>query len=337
MARLSLSDRFRPRIAALAFHRTREENHGDHEQAHELAPMSGRMFDPGRHGFGEKLIGWVADNQGAALFDPTQPAPWTKQITGVTNANPAVYASASHGFSAGDIVLVGGVTGNLSVNQLGRVASPTTNTFQMVTLEGAGIPIAGSGAYTGGGWAVNLTQATFVSDVIVGNGRVGTDAEPLLGRTDIGGVLSASNWIWSAVTAGYVGQLAWAIIFYDAAGGSDGTNRLVAINDGKLQVVCNTTANGGDLKVLVEPLIAGIPSSTTVWFSNGQSATLTLAANQGDRLLTVSALGGAIPAGHQADVIATIAGLPFMPNGGNVNFTVPVLWFPGLPTALMAL
>jgi hypothetical protein len=294
------------------------------------------MFDPGRHGFGEKLIGWVADGQGAALFDPTQPAIWTKEITNVTNANPAVYSAAANGFSNGDIVLVGGVGGNLSANQLGRATAVTAGTFQMLTLEGAGIAVAGSGAYTSGGWAVNLTQATFVADVIVGNGRVGTDAL-IPGRTDVGGVFSSNNFLWAAVTPGYLGQLAWAIVFYDLAGGTDATNRLVAINDGKLQVICNTTANGGDVVIFVEPLIAGIPSGTTCWFSNGQSATLTAPALQGDRRLTVAALGGAIPAGHQADVTATIAGLPFAPNGSNVDFSVPVLWFPGLPTAIMAL
>jgi len=207
----------------------------------------------------------------------------------------------------------------------------------MLTLEGAGMNVAGSAAYTAGGWAVDLTQATFVSDIIVGNGRVGVDSGPLAGTTDIGGVLSANNFSWLAVSPGYAGQLAAAIIFYDAAGGSDGTNRLIAINDGKLQVVCNTTANGGDVVVRVEPLIAGIPNNSTLWFSNGQSATLTVAANQGDRSITVAALGGAIPAGHQADVIATVAGLPFAPNGGNISFTVPILWYPGLPTAIMAI
>jgi len=294
------------------------------------------MFDEGRHGFGERLIGWVADAQAAALFDPTQPATWTREITSVTNANPAVYASAAHGFSNGDIVLTGGILGNFSCNQLGRSTAVTPNTFQMLTLEGAGLNVAGSGAYTGGGWAVNLTQATFVSDVIVGNGRVGADAL-LAGRTDVGGVFSSNNFLWAAVTPGYPGQLAWGIIFYDASGGSDATNRLVAINDGKLQAICNTTANGGDVQIFVEPLIAGIPNGSTLWFSNGQSATLTGAALQGDRKLNVIALGGAIPAGHQADVTATIAGLPFMPNGSNVDFAVPILWYPGLPTAIMAL
>jgi len=298
--------------------------------------MSGRMFDLGRYGFGEKMLGWVANNQSAALFDPTQPAPFTKEITNVTNANPAVYTSAAHGAANGDIILVGGVLGNLSVNQLGRATAVTTNTFQMLTLEGAGMNVAGSGAYVSGGYMINLTQAEFVSDVIVGNGRVGTDAS-ITSRTDVGGVFSSANFTWTTVSPDYPGQLVAAIIFYDAAGGSDATNRLVAINDGKLQVVCNTNANSSDTVVLVEPLVAGIPSGTQIWFSNGQSATTTAAALQGDRTLTVSALSGAIPAGHQADVTATAAGLPFLPSGGNVNFTVPVLWYPGLPTAIMAL
>ena len=68
------------------------------------------------------------------------------------------------------------ILGNLSANQLGRVTAAATNTFQLVTLDGSGIAVAGSGVYTSGGWAVNITQPQFVADIIVGNCRVGSDA-----------------------------------------------------------------------------------------------------------------------------------------------------------------
>ena len=54
-----------------------------------------------------------------------------KTITGITQANPAVVTSNSHGFTNGDEVEISGVVGMTQVNgKRFTVAGVTTNTFQ---------------------------------------------------------------------------------------------------------------------------------------------------------------------------------------------------------------
>jgi hypothetical protein len=73
-------------------------------------------------------------------------------ITGVTQANPGVVTSASHGYSNGDEVYISGVGGMTELN--GRnylVANATTNTFTLQDLFGNDIDTTGFTAYTSGG------------------------------------------------------------------------------------------------------------------------------------------------------------------------------------------
>jgi hypothetical protein len=291
--------------------------------------MSSRLFDKGRDAYLEKLIGWTADTQKAMLLDMTVAGTWLKQITNVTNANPAVYTSTAHGFSNNDIVVVLGVKGNLSTNQIGRVASAAANTFQLVTLQ-QGLAVAGSGAYTSGGSAINLTQAQFVTDIL--GGRIGADVS-LAGTSSTAGIANASNWTWTAVT----GNPAQAVILYDAAGGSDATNRLVCYLDGQISVVVDKAVASTDTSIIIEPAKAGIPNGTVLTFSNGQALTVNATVSQGDRAITILSAGGAVPAGHTAETYATQAGLPVTPNGGNINFVVGTIYAPNLPTGLFML
>jgi hypothetical protein len=75
-----------------------------------------------------------------------------KTITGITQANPAVVTSASHGFSNGDEVYISGVVGMTQVNGLKFiVAGATANTFQLT-----GINSTGYTAYSSGGTAARV-------------------------------------------------------------------------------------------------------------------------------------------------------------------------------------
>ncbi len=67
-----------------------------------------------------------------------------KAITGATNATPIQITSAGHGYVAGDIVAIAGVTGNTAANGSWSIGTITANTF---TLTGS----AGNGAYVNGG------------------------------------------------------------------------------------------------------------------------------------------------------------------------------------------
>lgn len=78
----------------------------------------------------------------------------TKNITGITKANPAVVTSAAHGYLDGDEVYITGVVGMTELN--GRrfiVAGKTTDTYQLRDEDSSDYT-----AYTSGG----TTQATFV-------------------------------------------------------------------------------------------------------------------------------------------------------------------------------
>lgn len=68
-------------------------------------------------------------------------------ITGITQANPAVVTSNSHGLDNGDFVMLASVVGMEEVNdELFVVDNVTNNTFELV-----GIDSTGYGAYASGG------------------------------------------------------------------------------------------------------------------------------------------------------------------------------------------
>ena len=70
-----------------------------------------------------------------------------KAITGITQANPAVVTSSSHGFSNGQTVVIDSVVGMTEVNNLAfTVANATTNTFEL-----SGVDSSAYTAYTSGG------------------------------------------------------------------------------------------------------------------------------------------------------------------------------------------
>jgi hypothetical protein len=76
-----------------------------------------------------------------------------KNITGITQANPAVVTSNAHGLSNGEYVYIAGVLGMTQINSatsgtLYRVTGVAANTFEL-----AGVDSTGYGAYTGGGTA----------------------------------------------------------------------------------------------------------------------------------------------------------------------------------------
>ncbi len=295
------------------------------------------LFDKGRDGFNTKALSWTGDTQKAILIDATASTGNSlKLITAVTNANPAVYTSASHGFSNNDVLVCGGIGGNLSTNQSGLATAVATNTFDLNTLEG--LAVQGSGAYTSGGYAVDLTLAQFVVDIL--GTRIGTDPT-VSGTTSSRGVANATSPVtWTTVPAGNPGQF---ICFYDAAGGSDATNKLIAFQDGKVRVVVDKAVIATDTTIVVEPLKAqlwdGSTGSAPVFhWSDGHSSTLNAAANQGDRSVTItSQAAGGVALGSTADMSDFGGGLPVTPSGGNISFNIGTIYAPTNPTGIYKL
>jgi hypothetical protein len=84
-----------------------------------------------------------------------------KTITGITQANPGVVTSATHGFANGDTVVISGVVGMTQVNgKRFTVASVATNTFQLKDIDGANVNTTSYTAYSSGGIANRVYTLT---------------------------------------------------------------------------------------------------------------------------------------------------------------------------------
>lgn len=83
-------------------------------------------------------------------------------ITGITQANPAVVTATSHGYSNGDQVYISGVSGMTEVNgKWYKIANQTTNTFELTTQEtGSNVDSSGYTAYSSGGTSEKVYEIT---------------------------------------------------------------------------------------------------------------------------------------------------------------------------------
>ena len=98
--------------------------------------------------FGENYIRFFKD--GGILTEAT------KTITGITQANPAVVTSSSHGYSNGDRVFITGVVGMVELNNREfTVANKTTNTFEL-----SGINSTSLTAYDSAGTSGKIVEVT---------------------------------------------------------------------------------------------------------------------------------------------------------------------------------
>lgn len=96
--------------------------------------------------FGDQYIRFFKDNG--------QITNAAKNITGITQANPAVVTVASHGYSNGQDVWINSVGGMTEVNgRRFRIANVTTNTFEL-----SGVDSTGYTAYTSGGTAASVYE-----------------------------------------------------------------------------------------------------------------------------------------------------------------------------------
>ncbi|WP_300534337.1 ubiquitin-activating E1 FCCH domain-containing protein, partial [uncultured Mameliella sp.] len=95
----------------------------------------------------------------------------TAEISGITNANPAVVTATAHGFTTGDTVLIEDVEGMIQINGETRtitVIDPDTFSFDRNA--------TGYGAYTGGGVAWAEATIRDIADITPANPGVVTAA-----------------------------------------------------------------------------------------------------------------------------------------------------------------
>lgn len=275
--------------------------------------MSNLLFGLGRQNFGTKQINWTADTFKATLLAMATQAGKVFLVTGASNASPIVLTmSSTTGITSGDIVVVGGVGGNLAANGTWVVGTVVPGASISLLTRLDSINSQGSGAYSSGGWVLDASSAATLADVSANT--IGTDAT-ITGATMALGVANASAWTWTGLTA----TKAWGVAVYDFTTGND----LIAWIDGYYQVYVTTQASASATSIAVARLAAAIANGTTLVFSDGASATLTAQANVGDTSLTVSALAAIVHRQATADAPTLAAGLPVTPAaGGNLVLTL---------------
>jgi hypothetical protein len=274
--------------------------------------MSNCLFGLGRNDFLTKQLGWTVDTFKATLLSMSTQAGKIYLVTSASNASPIVLGlSSTTGITSGDIVVVGGVGGNTAANGTWQVGTVVANTSISLLTKLDGNNSTGNGAYTSGGWIIDVSSAAVLSDISANS--IGTDVS-LTGETATLGVANASSWTWTGLTA----TKAWAVAIYD----SSASNDLVAFYDGTYQIYVITQAVATNTTIAVARLSVAIPNGTVIEFSDGSTATLTAQANIGDTALTVSSLAGTVHRQATADVTTLNAGLPVTPAaGGSLQFT----------------
>lgn len=283
--------------------------------------MGNTLYEKGVDGIMNGGVDLDTNTIKAGLLDLNTADAGIKAITGATNATPIVITATAHGFTNGDIVLIGAVGGNQAANGIWKIANQAANTFEL-TNPITGTNVSGSGAYTSGGYAINLGPSASGDNWDDFSAAVVGTPQTLTSPTVSNGAFDAADVTYTAVSGASVEAVA---IYKDT--GTESTSTMVAIIDGRHIVTCAAQAAASATTVAVEPLAAPIPNSTVLAFSNGALATLSAVGNTGDRTLTVSALAAIITAGSRADAPATSSGLPVTPNGGNINVT----WDNGTP------
>lgn len=86
-----------------------------------------------------------------------------QNITGITQANPAVVTISSHGYSNGDQVYITSVTGMTEINDSNIpyiIANVTANTFEVQDIDGNNVDSSGFTAYSSGGTSAKIYTIT---------------------------------------------------------------------------------------------------------------------------------------------------------------------------------
>jgi hypothetical protein len=119
-------------------------------QAARLIPFQFKTTDTYILEFGDQTM--RVFRSGLQVLDATD-----KVITGITQANPGVITSNSHGFSDGDEIFVDAIVGMTELNGRNyRVDNATTNTFTLTDLFGNDIDTTSFTAYGSAGTATEI-------------------------------------------------------------------------------------------------------------------------------------------------------------------------------------
>jgi hypothetical protein len=284
--------------------------------------MSNRLLEKGREGFLDGTIDFDTNTIKAILLDLNTADAAVKAITGATNATPIVVTATGHGFTTGDVVVIGGVGGNLAANNVWKIVTVDANSFSLRDVKDGSTNSVGSAAYTSGGYVVCLGPSAAGDNLDDFDAcRVGTD-QTLTSPTVTNGIADAADSTWTAVT----GATVEAIGLYKDTGTAS-TSRMAFFADGRVvvEIAAATTMGAGATTFPVLPLPAGLANGTVLTFSNGKTITLTAAPAAGARTITGTGTNTDVfAAGAYASADTSPAsGLPVTPNGGNITAQYP--------------
>jgi hypothetical protein len=278
--------------------------------------MSNILFRTGKQNIGNKTIAFNADTFKASLLTMSSAAGKIALISSSTNASPIVVTTTgAHGYTTGDVVVVGGHATNTAANGTWAITAASGSVFTLTTLLD-GVNSTGNGVGGNTGWAIDITSASVLTDVSANSNGVDVS---LTSVTNTGGVINSAAWTWTGLSA----TKSWAIAIYD----STASNDLIAWIDGTFQVYVVTQAASSSTAIAVQRLPVILPTAQVIVFSNGASATLSSQANVGDTSLAVSSTAATITRQATADAGptgagATAAGIPMTPGaGGSLQFT----------------
>jgi hypothetical protein len=280
--------------------------------------LSNILFGQGKLNIGSKLINLASagDTIKASLLTMSTATGKVALISSSTNATPIVVTTTgAHGYTTGDIVVVGGHATNTAANGTWQVGTTTSTTFQLLTRLDA-VNSTGNGVGGATGWCVDITTAATITDLGGNGGSNGNGTDVSLSGQSLAafGIFNASAWTWTNLSA----TKSWAVALYS----STTSNDLIAFIDCTYQIYVTTQAASTSTSIAIQRLPVQIPNATTIVFSDGASATLTAQANVGDTSLTVSSTAATIHRQATADVITLNAGLPVTPAaGGSLQLT----------------
>lgn len=206
-------------------------------------------------------------------------------VTGATNATPVVLSLSAPHLIANPkaTVVVSGVTGNLAANGIyvAHVVDAQTLALYSLTGTGAESPVAGSGAYAGGG----TVQTAFTDgEIVVGKIRDGENwAPPRCVFTPRGFRFAARSYGGAMAAQSYASPQGGAVRSYSVQvqGGSyTAPTVIVSVPDlaGGVQAAATAILSAGGSVVRVLPTIAGSgylnPPTVTISDSTGSGATV---------------------------------------------------------------
>lgn len=196
--------------------------------------MTGALFSKAAEG----LLGALIDSDTDDIRIMALSSGAGKAITGASNATPISITCTSHGYTTGDRVMIKGVGGNTASNGLFTITNTGANTF---TLQDAttGANVAGNGAYTSGGFVLNMTVNDFKDDVAA---AIVATTSTIASPTITNGVFDHADITFSAVTGSNIEWFVW----YKHTG-VNSTSRLYFAVDSWSTASNPIVPNGGDI------------------------------------------------------------------------------------------